>query len=114
MGCRRQLGPARPRRAWATLSGHSGADQPITQMLSGGKANDLAGLFLFDTMYVTNAEKKAKRKLKAANTGQLEAAARGEGRGVRQGPIRRRPGDRLGGQGGRPRAGWVASSAASG
>ena len=33
-------------------------------MLSGGKANDLAGLFLFDTMYVTDAEKKAKKKLK--------------------------------------------------
>ena len=54
--------PPTPGRA--TLSGHSGADQPITQMLSGGKANDLAGLFLFDTMYVTDAEKKAKKKLK--------------------------------------------------
>ena len=54
--------PPTPGRA--SLSGHSGADQPITQMLSGGKADDLAGLFLFDTMYVTDAEKKAKKKLK--------------------------------------------------
>jgi hypothetical protein len=52
----------------ATLSGHSGADQPLTQMLSGGQANDLAALFLFDTMYVTDAEKKAKQKLKGPAT----------------------------------------------
>ena len=52
----------------AVLSGHSGADLPLTQMLSGGKANDLAGLFLFDTMYVTDAEKQAKKKLKGPAT----------------------------------------------
>ena len=92
--------PPTPGRA--ALSGHSGADQPITQMLSGGKANDLAGLFLFDTMYVTDAEKKAKAKLKVADAGQLEAAARRQGRGLRQGPLRRRPGGGPG-QAARPR-----------
>ncbi len=58
--------PPTPGRA--TLSGHSGADQPLTQMLSGGQANGLAALFLFDTMYVSDAEKKAKRKLKEPPT----------------------------------------------
>ena len=53
-------GQSPPTPGRAVLSGHSGADQPITQMLSGGQANELAGLFLFDTMYVNDAEKKAK------------------------------------------------------
>ena len=53
---------APPTPGRVTLSGHSGADQPITQMLSGGQAGDLAGLFLFDTMYVNDAEKKRKPK----------------------------------------------------
>lgn len=62
-----QAGPAAPgakppRPGAVTLSGHSGADQPIVEMLESGKADDLQGLFLFDTMFVTDAEKKNKPK----------------------------------------------------
>ena len=100
VGRRRRPGGPPPTPGRVTLSGHSGADQPITQMLSGGKAGDLAGLFLFDTMYVNDAEKK--REAEGTDARELAAQARGQGRGLRQGPLRRRPRCSPGCAGGRP------------
>jgi hypothetical protein len=45
------------------LSGHSGADQPIAEMLAGGTSGDLAGLFLFDTMIVGEKENAKRRQM---------------------------------------------------
>src|SRR5262245_45594857 len=52
--------PPTPGRA--VLSGHSGGDQPISEMLDSGASGELAGLFLFDTMIVGEKENKARPK----------------------------------------------------